>query len=66
MPKGLTSCRICGKTVFSLYRKHHETRQCLRMRYLRGDKNVTERFNNSEKTKPIHADTAQQDLLQYM
>ena len=35
--RGMTKCRICGKTVRSIYRKRHETVLCLKMRKERGD-----------------------------
>lgn len=38
--RGMSKCRICGKSIPSIYRKRHETMMCLRMRKLRGDANM--------------------------
>lgn len=37
MPRGMTTCRICGKPIPNIYRKHHEKYQCKEMRRRRGD-----------------------------
>jgi len=47
LPRGLSRCRVCGRRVPSLFRHHHEKVLCLRMRYLRGDRGVVERFKHS-------------------
>ena len=37
MPRGMSTCRFCGKAVPSMYRRFHEERQCKVMRRRRGD-----------------------------
>jgi hypothetical protein len=41
---GMSHCRICGKSIPSVYRKRHEAVMCLKMRYDRGDPDVLQRF----------------------
>jgi len=46
MTRGMTTCRICGKPIPSIYRQYHEKYSCREMRRRRGD------FLPKEKPKP--------------
>ena len=53
MVRGMSHCRICGKSVPSFYRPRHEKYLCLKMRFDRGDPDVVARFLLKGLPKPV-------------
>jgi hypothetical protein len=67
MPRGMSVCRICNAPMPSLYRRWHEQVLCLRMRYLRGDTDVIDRFNHvPERVQQVTVDPLQTCLTRYV
>ena len=67
MTRGLSVCRVCGKSVPSFFRRDHERRLCLRMRYLRGDPDVICRFDHVPPCKAKSwVDSRQQSILKFV